>query len=102
VYSREFWYRLLRRLGLHGLSPQADIVDLVDWWLLVVNVFSGRFVGSSTPWWFLVLGLFGWKGMPVFGSASHQKRPRELLDTFSEQARAWSLAAFVVLSDVIP
>jgi hypothetical protein len=31
--SREFWFPVLRRLGLHGVIPPVDVVDLVDWWL---------------------------------------------------------------------
>jgi hypothetical protein len=55
VYSREFWYLVLQRLGLHGCP--------------VANVCSSISVGNSTPWCCSGAGFYGLKGMRV--SSTH-------------------------------
>jgi hypothetical protein len=32
VFSRVFWYRLLRKFGLHSLSPQQVETSFFGWW----------------------------------------------------------------------
>jgi hypothetical protein len=32
VFSRVFWYNLLRKFGLHSLSPQQADASFFDWW----------------------------------------------------------------------
>jgi hypothetical protein len=31
-FSREFWYLLLRKFGLHSLAPQPDVGSYLGWW----------------------------------------------------------------------
>jgi hypothetical protein len=35
VFSRIFWYNLLRKFRLHSLAPQPDAVSFMDWWEMV-------------------------------------------------------------------
>jgi hypothetical protein len=39
--SREFWYLLLRKFGLHSLAPQLDVGSYLGWWELVGNIVNG-------------------------------------------------------------
>jgi hypothetical protein len=39
--SREFWYLLLRKFGLHSLAPQPDVGSYLGWWELVGNIVNG-------------------------------------------------------------
>jgi hypothetical protein len=32
VFAREFWFLLLRQVGLHALSPQPSENSFLDWW----------------------------------------------------------------------
>lgn len=32
VFAREFWFFLLRRIGLHSLTPLSDEISFDDWW----------------------------------------------------------------------
>ena len=32
VFARTFWYRLLRKLGLHSLAPIPGSHSFLDWW----------------------------------------------------------------------
>ena len=32
VFKRVFWYKLLRKLGLHSLAPQSAAIFFQDWW----------------------------------------------------------------------
>jgi hypothetical protein len=41
VFSRIFWYNLLRKFGLHSLAPQPDAVSFMDWWEMVSETVNG-------------------------------------------------------------
>jgi hypothetical protein len=32
VFAREFWFFLLRRVGLQSLTPHSDEIAFDDWW----------------------------------------------------------------------
>lgn len=32
VLSRQIWFIVLQRLGLHSLAPQSDVHSFEDWW----------------------------------------------------------------------
>jgi hypothetical protein len=40
-FSREFWYLLLRKFGLHSLAPQPDVSSYLGWWESVGNIVNG-------------------------------------------------------------
>jgi hypothetical protein len=40
-FSREFWYLLLRKFGLHSLAPQPDVGSYLGWWESVGNIANG-------------------------------------------------------------
>jgi hypothetical protein len=102
VYTREFWFLILRRLGLRAVIPTADVVDVVDWWLPSRKrapkdrrkSFDTLFMLGS---WMLWLD----RNARVYGSSSPRQRPRDLFGKFQEEAAAWSAAGFVVLTDVV-
>jgi hypothetical protein len=31
-FARLFWYKLLRKYGIHSLAPQPGIIHFLDWW----------------------------------------------------------------------
>uniref|UniRef100_A0A0A9F7L9 Reverse transcriptase zinc-binding domain-containing protein n=1 Tax=Arundo donax TaxID=35708 RepID=A0A0A9F7L9_ARUDO len=41
VFARQFWYNLLRRVGLEAIAPQLDEV-FVDWWERVVAAVNAQ------------------------------------------------------------
>ena len=41
VFSRIFWYKLLRQFGLHSLAPQLDAVSFLDRWEQASETVSG-------------------------------------------------------------
>jgi hypothetical protein len=32
VFTRIFWYMLLRKFGLHSLAPQPGLTSFLEWW----------------------------------------------------------------------
>jgi len=32
VFTRIFWYMLLRKFGLHALAPQPGLTSFLEWW----------------------------------------------------------------------
>jgi hypothetical protein len=59
VFAREFWFHLLRQVGLHALSPQPGENSFLDWWdrangatseLLRQGVNSLIMLGAWTIW----------------------------------------------------
>jgi hypothetical protein len=40
-FSREFWYLLLRKFGLHSLAPQPNVGSYLVWWEEVGAVVNG-------------------------------------------------------------
>jgi hypothetical protein len=40
-FSREFWFLLLRKFGLHYLAPQPDVGSYLGWWESVGNIATG-------------------------------------------------------------
>jgi hypothetical protein len=41
VFSRIFWYNVLRKFWLHSLAPQPDAVSFMDWWEMVSETTNG-------------------------------------------------------------
>jgi hypothetical protein len=41
VFTRVFWYNLLRKLGLHSLAPQPAATSFLDWWERTSAVVTG-------------------------------------------------------------
>jgi len=58
VFARQFWYYLLRQVGLHSLSPQPSDVSFDSWWDQASGATSGLIqkglnsliVGAWTLW----------------------------------------------------
>jgi hypothetical protein len=40
-FSREFWYLLLRKFGLHSLAPQPTANSFLGWWEVVGGAVLG-------------------------------------------------------------
>jgi hypothetical protein len=48
-FSRELWYLLLRKFGLHSLAPQPDVGSYLGWWEEVGAVVNGLTKKDLTP-----------------------------------------------------
>lgn len=66
VFTRVFWYTMVRRSGLHSLAPQPDATSFLDWWEISSDkLFLGwlrrAWIPSSywEPGWFGSTGI-GW------------------------------------------
>jgi hypothetical protein len=43
VFAREFWFILLRRVGLGAFAPQAEETSFQEWWWRVLSFVSNSY-----------------------------------------------------------
>jgi hypothetical protein len=41
VFTREFWFHLLRPFGLESLAPQPELFFFMNWWEQIIGVMVG-------------------------------------------------------------
>jgi len=59
VFAREFWFKLLQRVGLQFLAPLIDEVFFDDWWKRIIVNVGTSYRKASTPLSSLGLGPCG-------------------------------------------
>jgi len=99
VFARQFWYYLLRQVGLHSLSPQPSDVSFDSWWDQASGATSGLIqkglnslivLGAWTLWNHRNRCVF-YGIIPILGGA---------LILAGEERRLWSLAGAKGLSSL--
>jgi hypothetical protein len=41
VFARVFWYKVLRKFGMHSLAPQPGATSFLDWWENASEIVNG-------------------------------------------------------------
>jgi hypothetical protein len=101
VFARQFWYHLLRQVGLHLLAPQPTDYLFDDWWEKVSLATSGltrRGLNSL-----IILGawtIWNHRNKCVFDGANPSMV--EILILAGEEQRQWMIDGARGLSHLVP
>jgi hypothetical protein len=100
VFTRKFWYMVLRQVGLHSLAPQP--IDLIfdEWWEKASMATSGLTKGGLNS--LIILGawtIWNHKNKCVFEGASPNMV--ESLTLLGEERRLWMIAVVRGLSHLM-
>jgi hypothetical protein len=41
VFARVFWYKVLRKFGMHSLAPQPGVTSFLNWWENTSEIVNG-------------------------------------------------------------
>jgi hypothetical protein len=101
VFARQFWYLIMRQVGLHSLVPEPNDLFFDEWWEkvhLTTSALTRRGLNSL-----IILGawiLWNHRNRCVFDGAAPNMA--ESLILFGNERRMWMMAGARGLSHLMP